>query len=372
MPLDPNIFFQGAALRQANDARTQQLIGGLFDKLEARRMAEQDPEKQLRQAVFRISSGKGTPEDEQLIKAESLLRGSKTQYQPDAFGNVRAVSEPTLYDRLYGAGTQAVSPQAMGMPASDISLPVPVGAAPPKSVMDAIPRLDVSMLGDNFQGGEPGIDLQRIADAKVNNAVAVNKPAPQFISPAEKQAIDAMGYGQKARYEADMDLQKKKAESDIALQQKQAEKQLDIQSKANEPLSLEQGKVATFADRMQEANKIIGDLTLSQTSLKQKALSASPILPNYLTDENYKKASQAQRNFINAVLRRESGAVISPEEFANAREQYFPQPGDTPEVIAQKAQNRKTVIEGFSREAGPAYKPKADTSQSVINWEDLP
>jgi len=35
---------------------------------------------------------------------------------------------------------------------------------------------------------------------------------------------------------------------------------------------------------------------------------------------------QAKKNFVNAVLRLESGAVISPSEFTNADKQYFPQP----------------------------------------------
>jgi hypothetical protein len=61
---------------------------------------------------------------------------------------------------------------------------------------------------------------------------------------------------------------------------------------------------------------------------------------------------QAKRDFINAILRRESGAVISEEEFANAEQQYFPQPGDGPEVIAQKRANRENAIRGIEVSAG--------------------
>jgi hypothetical protein len=64
---------------------------------------------------------------------------------------------------------------------------------------------------------------------------------------------------------------------------------------------------------------------------------------------------QAQRNFISAVLRKESGATISPTEFENATKQYFQQPGDTQEVLVQKAQNRATAIEGLKNSAGPAW-----------------
>ena len=49
--------------------------------------------------------------------------------------------------------------------------------------------------------------------------------------------------------------------------------------------------------------------------------------------------------------------TISVEEFDNARKQYFPQPGDSPEVIAQKRRNREITLDAMRRDAGPAYRP---------------
>ncbi len=66
------------------------------------------------------------------------------------------------------------------------------------------------------------------------------------------------------------------------------------------------------------------------------------------------KAVQAQRDFINAVLRQESGASIAPSEFDNGVRQYFPQPGDKPSVLEQKRRNRETAIQGFKNIAGNA------------------
>lgn len=76
---------------------------------------------------------------------------------------------------------------------------------------------------------------------------------------------------------------------------------------------------------------------------------------NAMISGSQQQVDQAQRNFINAVLRRESGAVINPDEFANARKQYFPQPGDSEEVIEQKRKNRETAIAGIRQAAGPAF-----------------
>lgn len=122
----------------------------------------------------------------------------------------------------------------------------------------------------------------------------------------------------------------------------------------------EQGKVAGYADRLSEADKILSDPAVvgAATSRVDQAASKVPVFGNNLVSTEYQKYDQAQRNFINAVLRRESGAVISPEEFQNAAIQYFPQPGDGPEKLQQKAQNRRTVYQNFARESGPNYQPR--------------
>lgn len=72
--------------------------------------------------------------------------------------------------------------------------------------------------------------------------------------------------------------------------------------------------------------------------------------------ENSKKQEQAERNFVNATLRRESGAAINRDEFAQAEKQYFPRVGDTPDVLAQKAANRQQVLAGLKVASGPAWE----------------
>ena len=95
---------------------------------------------------------------------------------------------------------------------------------------------------------------------------------------------------------------------------------------------------------------------------------AGALMPNVLKSEERQKYEQAQRNFINAVLRRESGAVISDEEFANARLQYFPQPGDSQGVIAQKKQNRNTVVSNLFNEGNV---PMPELEQQVTETTPL-
>lgn len=129
-----------------------------------------------------------------------------------------------------------------------------------------------------------------------------------------------------------------------------------------------QGKSATFADRMADSHKTISGLENINAGIAGTAggVMANSNIPgvggdsfiyNTFSSDDRQKIMQAQRDFINAILRRESGAAISQSEFENARRQYFPQPGDGADVIDQKRRNRVLAIEGNMREAGPNYKP---------------
>lgn len=123
------------------------------------------------------------------------------------------------------------------------------------------------------------------------------------------------------------------------------------------PMNEGQANAALYADRMRGAEPIIGQMSEEGLKLRNRAASSVPIVGNYMVTPGYQQLEQAQRDFVNATLRRESGAVIATSEFDNAKKQYFPQPGDSSETIAQKKRNRQTAAEGIARAAGPAYKP---------------
>ena len=117
---------------------------------------------------------------------------------------------------------------------------------------------------------------------------------------------------------------------------------------------------AGFAGRMEQAEPILTSvapsivgMSMPSFELQTNSWFAKPTFQS----QDVQSYMQAARNFINSVLRRESGAVISPEEFREARAQYLPIAGDTPQALAQKAANRKTVIDTMRRSAGGAYEP---------------
>jgi len=114
-------------------------------------------------------------------------------------------------------------------------------------------------------------------------------------------------------------------------------------------------KAASFATRIEQSINTLNGVESYINGLGTIAFKIGLKAPNFLKDAEMQQYQQAERDFINAQLRRESGAVISDEEFANARQQYFPQPGDKPETLAQKKVARETALNNIRAEAGNAY-----------------
>jgi len=115
------------------------------------------------------------------------------------------------------------------------------------------------------------------------------------------------------------------------------------------------------------ANNVINQLEASGTDKEQALKSSIPLIGNYLTDENFQSYDRAKRDFINAQLRRESGAAIGKDEYTSADKQYFPQPGDSTQVLKDKAQARALAIQGMTRSAGPSYTaPKQEVVSDDI------
>jgi hypothetical protein len=120
-----------------------------------------------------------------------------------------------------------------------------------------------------------------------------------------------------------------------------------------------QGKAAGFTDRMLQSENVLQDWKGTTTRDATRDQFSDLVGYNVRSPE-FQKYDQARRDFINAQLRRESGAVISAQEFDNANKQYFPVPGDTQEVLRQKAMNRRAAIEAMGRDGGPSYAPKSN------------
>lgn len=142
----------------------------------------------------------------------------------------------------------------------------------------------------------------------------------------------------------------------------------------SENLTEAQGKATNFSIRAKQAHEVINNIGEDgkvQPGLIKRGAEAIPFVGealgtalNITQSDAQQQVEQAQRNFVNAVLRQESGAAINKDEFDNAKKQYFPQPGDSAAVIEQKRLNREAAIKGFDIAAGPGAKQATPPSKA--------
>ena len=147
---------------------------------------------------------------------------------------------------------------------------------------------------------------------------------------------------------------------------------------SNKPMTDVQGGANIYAQRMEESNRILENLenTINVPGLAAKQAAGSGVagaIGNAMLSPEQQMVDQAQRDFINATLRRESGAAIQPTEFESAKLQYFPSVGDSEQVKAQKRRNREIAIKGTKEMAGqnaPVNKQQNQSPSSVQNITD--
>lgn len=171
---------------------------------------------------------------------------------------------------------------------------------------------------------------------------------------------------------------------------------------AGKPLTETQSNAVAFGARALEANRIATELenkgvtNIGKTrsfvggvlgtapfvgeKLEQTAISAFNPLPEFMggPSPEQQQTAQARRNFISAVLRKESGAAISPKEYADEEKKYFPEIGDSQQAIEQKQEARRLAIKALEAQAGPSGKRQIQAisrttnlspqDQEALNW----
>lgn len=119
-------------------------------------------------------------------------------------------------------------------------------------------------------------------------------------------------------------------------------------------LNQDKSNAMGFGTRVVNANSILSAVDTSGTDLFQNFLNNVPFgLGRYYQDDSFRSYDDARRDFVNAVLRRESGAAIAESEFESANRQYFPVPGDSQEQILQKRMRRELAGRLLLGSAGP-------------------
>ena len=129
------------------------------------------------------------------------------------------------------------------------------------------------------------------------------------------------------------------------------------ETSSERPPSQAQYLAGGYGGRMVQAEEVFARLTDDINAMNPASFAVQRSVDTpYLQSDLMQSYLQAARNFINAQMRRESGATIAAHEFENANKQYLPLPGDSEETSRQKAANRQYVTDTMVRSAGPAYE----------------
>ena len=150
-----------------------------------------------------------------------------------------------------------------------------------------------------------------------------------------------------------------------------AAERADRRLEGRKPTEAEQ-KAAGFSQRMELSNQLISELegkiaakgqdpNIMFPTATSQAFGAIPLVGDYartkVTSTEQQQYRQAQENWVRANLRKESGAVIGADEMRDEIRNYFPQPGELPESIAQKQLARQVTQNAMKTAAGTSYTP---------------
>ncbi len=128
-----------------------------------------------------------------------------------------------------------------------------------------------------------------------------------------------------------------------------------------------QYQASAFGLRMMDSDEQLNKLKKAGSDFSKMKYAVVNNLPNAVKSAEAQQLAQSMRNFINANLRRESGAAIADSEFENAEKQYFPRPGDSPEVLEFKKTNRRRQIAAMRAEAGGSWNEVQNRYNEIYN-----
>ena len=122
----------------------------------------------------------------------------------------------------------------------------------------------------------------------------------------------------------------------------------------------DQSNAVGFSQRMERAEALLGtfaDYPGTGTAIAESVPFIGGFLGRQVMSPEQQKYKQAAGDWIRAKLRKESGAAIGDKEMQQEYETYFPMPGDSQDVVRQKAEARRIATIAMQKAAGEFYEP---------------
>lgn len=93
---------------------------------------------------------------------------------------------------------------------------------------------------------------------------------------------------------------------------------------------------------------------------------------NMINSKEWQQYIQASRESMAALLRKDTGAAITDQEFELYFPMYYPQPGDSKEVVMQKKAARQEIAKGLARSSGGAFEKAYPDRAQILNQGTQP
>lgn len=127
------------------------------------------------------------------------------------------------------------------------------------------------------------------------------------------------------------------------------------------PLTEGQSKDTVFATRAEGALTVLDKVDTALTSFPERVAENDPTgLVRGMQTPEFQQAQQSGLEFLQAILRKDTGAAITPAEQQEYGRVYLPQPGDGPQIIEQKRASRRRALEAIKAGMPP---------QAILNQE---
>lgn len=131
------------------------------------------------------------------------------------------------------------------------------------------------------------------------------------------------------------------------------------------PLTEAQSKDNVFVTRARGALEVLDPIAGALTSYGDQLMGLDPTgIVRGQQSERYQTAVQAGNEFLQAILRKDTGAAITADEQELYGKTYLPQPGDGPAVLAQKERSRARALAAM--EAGMSQEQVATTERALV------
>lgn len=133
------------------------------------------------------------------------------------------------------------------------------------------------------------------------------------------------------------------------------------------PMTEAQSKDTAYATRAKGALEKLDPIAGALTSAGERAANYDPtgLIRGSVQSERFQLAQQAGQEFLQAILRKDTGAAITAQEQDLYGTTYLPQPGDSPAVQAAKAEARKRAIAAI--EAGMTVDQITATERALVS-----